>query len=124
VTEDVKRFASWYGYKDEDGKIFVGNRWMQESMLFSAYKEVMEGPEAAELIRKSLARPSDYEKLLEIYSHTPYPKGIFNVVWAEEYNAWMKEKLFAFLLQDLSVKDVIDQANDKIGALNKKFHIG
>ncbi len=124
VTEDVKRFASWYGYKDQDGKIFVGNRWMHELMLFSAYKEVMEGPEAAELIRKSLARPSDYEKLLDIYSRTPYPKGIFNVVWAEEYNAWMKEKLFAFLLQDMPVKDVIDQANDKIGALNKKFHIG
>jgi len=124
VTEDVKRFASWYGYKDDNGEIFVANRWMQESMLFSAYKEVMEGPLAAKAIREALARPGDYERLLEIYSHTPYPKGIWNVVWAQEYNVWIREKLFAFLLQDLPVSDVINQANDKIVALNKKYHIG
>jgi hypothetical protein len=46
------------------------------------------------------------------------------VVWATEYNAWLKEKLFAFLLQDLPVADVINQANDKIVALNKKYRIG
>jgi multiple sugar transport system substrate-binding protein len=64
VTEDVKRFASWYGYKDENGDVFVGNRWMQESMLFSAYKEVMEGPLAAKTMRAALAKPGDYERLL------------------------------------------------------------
>lgn len=123
ATEDVKRFASWYGYKDENGEISVGNRWMKESMLFSAYKEVMEGPLAAETIRAALVRPTDYEKLLDVYAHTPYPKGIWNVVWAEEYNAWVKAKLFDFLLKDLDAKDVITQANDKIAALNKKYKI-
>ena len=123
VTEDVKRFASWYGYKDQTGDIFVGNRWMKESMLFSAYKEVMEGKEAAATIRGALVRPDDYEKLLDVYAHTPYPKGIWNVVWAEEYNAWIKAKLFEYLLQNTDAKDVITQANDKITALNKKYHI-
>ena len=124
ATDDVKRFASWYGYKDQDGKIFVGSRWMAESMLFSGYKELMEGSLAKETISKSLARPDDYGKLLEVYSHTPFPKGIWTVVWAEEYNAWIKDKLFAFLLHDLPASEVIDQANDKITALNKKYHIG
>jgi multiple sugar transport system substrate-binding protein len=124
VTEDVKRFASWYGYKDENGEVFVGNRWMQESMLFSAYKEVMEGPLAAKTMRAALARPGDYERLLEIYAKSPYPKGLWNVVWATEYNAWLKEKLFAFLLQDLPVADAINEANDKIVVLNKKYRIG
>ena len=122
-TEDLKRFASWYGYKDQNGDCFVANRWMKESMLFSAYKEVMEGPQAAESIKASLVKPTDYDKLIEVYAHTPYPKGIFNVVWAEEYNSWMKEKLFAFFLKDLAVKDVIDQTNDKITQLNKKYKV-
>lgn len=124
VTEDVKRFASWYGYKNEEGQIAVANRWMKENMLFSGYKQVMEGPEAAEVIRASLARPEDYEKLLELYAATPYPRGLWNVVWAEEFNAWLKEKLFAFLQQDLATADVITEANDKITQLNKKYKIG
>jgi ABC-type glycerol-3-phosphate transport system substrate-binding protein len=123
-TEDLKRFASWYGYKDQNGECFVGNRWMKESMLFSAYKEVMEGPQAAASIKSSLVKPTDYEKLLEVYQHTPYPKGIFNVVWAEEYNSWMKEKLFAFFLKDLAVADVINDTNEKISQLNKKYKLG
>ncbi len=122
-TDDLKRFASWYGYKDQNGDCFVANRWMKESMLFSAYKEVMEGPQAAESIKASLVKPTDYDKLIEVYAHTPYPKGIFNVVWAEEYNSWMKEKLFAFFLKDLAVKDVIDATNEKITQLNKKYKV-
>jgi len=47
-TEDVKRFANWYGYKDHEGEIFVGQRWMEESMLFSGYRSVMESDAAAE----------------------------------------------------------------------------
>ncbi len=122
-TDDLKRFASWYGYKDQNGDCFVANRWMKESMLFSAYKEVMEGPQAAASIKASLVNPADYDKLIEVYAHTPYPKGIFNVVWAEEYNSWMKEKLFAFFLKDLAVKDVIDATNEKITQLNKKYKV-
>jgi multiple sugar transport system substrate-binding protein len=123
VTEDVKRFASWYGYKNEEGRIAVAERWLKENMLFSGYREVMEGEEAAKLIQSSLARPEDYEKLLELYAATPYPKGLWNVVWAEEFNAWLKEKLFAFLQQDLATTDVITEANDKITQLNKKYKL-
>jgi len=122
-TEDVKRFMSWYGYKDQNGDVFVGNRWMKESMLFSAYKEVMEGPEAVASIKSALVRPSDYDKLIDLYQRTPYPKGIWNVVWAEEFNSWLKETLFAFLLKDLKIDDVIKAANDKIDQLNAKYKI-
>jgi multiple sugar transport system substrate-binding protein len=122
-TEDVKRFASWYGYKDQNGDIFVANRWMKESMLFSAYKEVMEGQQATESIKSALVNPSDYDKVIDLYKHTPYPKGIWNVVWAEEFNSWMKEKLFAFLLKDLKVEDVIADATTKIEQLNKKYKV-
>jgi multiple sugar transport system substrate-binding protein len=83
----------------------------------------MEGPQAAASIKASLVNPADYDKLIEVYAHTPYPKGIFNVVWAEEYNSWMKEKLFAFFLKDLAVKDVIDATNEKITQLNKKYKV-
>ncbi len=123
VTEDVKRFTSWYGYKNEKGEIAIANRWLNENMLFSAYKEVMENPEAAKIIASSLASPEDYPKLLEVYSHTPFPKGIWSVVWAEEFNTWLKEKLFAFLQQDLGVEDTINEMNDKIAQLNRKYKI-
>ena len=123
ITEDMKRFVSWYGYKNEKGEIAVANRWMKENMLFSAYKEVMEGPEASQVIKSSLARPEDYDRALEIYAKTPYPKGIWNVAWSEEYNTWLKEKMFAFLQHDLATKDVIKDSNDKIEQLNKKYKI-
>lgn len=123
VTEDVKRFVSWYGYKDQDGKVFVGSRWLKENMLFSAYKSVMESPETAEIMRSSLARPTDYEVLIDLYKNASYPKGVWNVVWAEEFNSWIKDKLFAFLLNGLKVEDVINEANDKIVSLNKKYKI-
>ena len=123
ITEDMKRFVSWYGYKNEKGEIAVANRWMKENMLFSAYKEVMEGPEASQVIKASLARPEDYDRALEIYAKTPYPKGIWNVAWSEEYNTWLKEKMFAFLQHDLATKDVIKDSNDKIDQLNKKYKI-
>ena len=42
------------------------------------------------------------------------------MVWAEEFNTWLKEKLFAFLLQDLGVEDVIKDANDKIDAAERE----
>ena len=123
VTTDVKRFASWYGYKNDKGEIAVGNRWLKENMLFSAYKSVMEGPDAKAIISASLARPEDYPKALEVYAKTPFPKGIWSVVWAEEFNTWLKEKMFAFLQQDLAVDDTINAANDKITQLNKKYKI-
>ena len=123
ATADVKKFASWYGYKNEKGEIAVANRWMKENMLFSAYKEVMEGPEAKATITSSLARPEDYAKALDVYAHTPFPKGIWSVVWAEEFNTWLKEKMFAFLQQDLGVDDTVGAINDKITQLNKKYKI-
>jgi ABC-type glycerol-3-phosphate transport system substrate-binding protein len=123
VTEDVKRFLSWYGYKDQDGKIFVGRRWLETSMLFSAYKELMESADAADIIRKGLARPQDYEPLLKIYQTANYPKGVWNVVWAEEFNGWLKEKLSAFLLEEHAAGDVVKDINDKIEQLNQKYKI-
>ncbi len=123
VTEDVKRFYSWYGYKDQNGKIFVGSRWLKESMLFSAYKELMEASDTADIIRKALARPEDYEKLMKIYQTAPYPRGAWNVVWAEEFNGWLKDKLSAFLLKDLKTADVIKDMNEKIEQLNHKYKV-
>ena len=123
VTEDVKRFVSWYGYKDQDGKIYVGQRWLETSMLFSAYKELMESPDAANIIRKGLARPEDYEPLLKVYQTANYPKGVWNVVWAEEFNGWLKEKLSSFLLNDEASADVVNETNDKITELNQKYKI-
>ena len=123
LTDDVKRFTSWYGYKDENGEFAVANRWLEENMLFSAYRPVMESDAARTAIQGSVARPEDYETVLEVYAKTPYPKGIWNVVWSEEFNSWLREKLFAFLQDDLPVAEVIEEANAEIARLNERYGI-
>ena len=120
-TDDVKRFASWYGYQDQTGNVFVGNRWMQESMLFSGYKSVMESEAAAERMRNALAREQDIAAVLEVYAATPYPKGVWSVVWAEEFNSWLKETLQEYLQDDGDIVETIEAINEEIADLNKKY---
>jgi len=122
-TRDVMAFASWYGYRDHKGKLFVGERWVEDSMLFTAYKEIMESPEMQASIKKSFARPQDYETALEIYANTPYPKGVWNVVWAPEFNSWIKETLQKFLMEDKPVDETINAIGDKINELNSLYGI-
>jgi ABC-type glycerol-3-phosphate transport system substrate-binding protein len=123
LTDDVKKFVDWYGYKNEKGEFVVANRWLKENMLFSAYKAVMDSPQAREAVTTSLMRPEDYDRVLEVYAKTPYPRGIWNVVWSEEFNFWLRDKLFAFLQKDLDAATVINDANAKIEELNKHYKI-
>ena len=123
VTEDIKRFTNWYGYKDQNGNVYVGNRWMQESMLFSGYKSVMESPEATERMKSALARPEDVQTVLGVYANTPYPKGVWSVVWAEEFNSWLKETLQNFLIEDGDIAETIEAINEQIVSLNQKYGI-
>lgn len=121
ATADAKSFLSWYGYKNEKGEFSVANRWLKENMLFSAYKSVMESDLAKQAIQSSVARPQDYDTLLKVYSKADYPKGIWNVVWSEEFNSWLRQKLLAFLQHDLPVDEVINEANAKIKELNEQY---
>jgi hypothetical protein len=123
VTEDVKKFASWYGFKDETGKIAVGERWMQENMLFSAYKSVMDSPETEARIKSAVARPGDYQVLLDVYKATPFPTGIWRVVWSEEFNSYLKDTLSDFLLKDGDIVGTINGMTQKINDLNDKYGI-
>ncbi|MEZ5667357.1 MAG: extracellular solute-binding protein [Alphaproteobacteria bacterium] len=122
-THDVMAAANWYGYKDQNGDVYVGNRWMQESMLFSGYRSVMEGELAEKTMLASLVRPEDRDALLEVYAAAPYPKGIWNVVWSEEFNSWMKEELPQFLLNDGDVDELVAAMNEKIEELNEEYGI-
>ena len=90
-------------------------------MLFSAYRTVMEGEEARAVIAESLADPTQYDALMDVYVNTPYPAGSFNVVWAPEFNSWLKDELQAFLLEDRSVEETIDAINGRIEMLNRRY---
>ena len=122
-TADVQAFANWYGFEDQNGEVFVGQRWMQESMLFSGYKSVMESEATAERMAAALARPEDIPAVLEVYAATPYPKGIWNVVWSEELNSWMRDELQEFLLNDGDIGEMLTAINEKIDELNSKYGI-
>jgi ABC-type glycerol-3-phosphate transport system substrate-binding protein len=121
---DVQAFMSWYGYQDQNGDPFVAQRWLTDFNLFSAYKSVMESDEAHELIASSLAEPEDVDALIEVYEHAQYPAGTFNVVWSAEFQAFLKETLQDFLLNDQPVEDTIDAINDKIEELNATYGVG
>ncbi len=54
------------------------------------------------------------QAVLEVYAHTPYPKGIWSVVWAEEFNSWLKETLQNFLLEDGDIVETIEAINEQI----------
>jgi ABC-type glycerol-3-phosphate transport system substrate-binding protein len=123
VTDDVQRFTSWYGFKDQDGKIAVGERWMAVSMLFSAYRSIMDSPSTEARIKQAVARPSDYKVVLDIYEATPFPSGVWKVVWAPEYNSWLKDTLSSFLLQNGDIESLIRASNKKITELNDKYGI-
>ncbi len=120
ALENVKRFASWYGYHDQNGTAAVAERWLDEAMLFSAYKSVMESDHAKQAIEKALSRPGDYQALLDLYAATPYPTGTWNVVWSDEFNSWLKDELQVFLSENRDVGETINAINDKIAALNKE----
>ena len=102
ATDDVKKFTSWYGYKNDKGEIAVGQRWMKENMLFSAYKSIMESDETRKtILKRRWHGPGTMRRRSSSTRKRPIPKGIWAVTWAEEYNTWLKEKMFAFLQQDL-----------------------
>jgi multiple sugar transport system substrate-binding protein len=122
-TQDVMRFANWYGFRDHEGEIFVGQRWMQESMLFSGYKSVMESAATAERMKGALAREQDIEAVLGVYAATPYPKGIWNVVWSEEFNSWLRDELQEFVLNDGDIASMLTAINEQISSLNSKYGI-
>ncbi|MCB8876792.1 ABC transporter substrate-binding protein [Acidisoma silvae] len=122
-TDDVKKFTSWYGFKDGDGKIYVGERWMESHLLFSAYKSVMDSPATEARIKQAVARPDDYAVLLDVYKKTPFPTGIWRVVWSEEFNSYLRDTLSKFLLNDGDIADTIKAMNDQISSLNDKYGI-
>ncbi|TDM08152.1 MAG: hypothetical protein C4K60_01215 [Ideonella sp. MAG2] len=122
LNEDVKRFQSWYGYKDQAGKVAVGQRWAETSFLFSGYKSVMEAPATAAAFKKGLARPEDYDALLKVYANSPHP-DVWKMVWAEEFNSYLRARLGRFLLKNEPVEAVIADMNDKINQLNKKHKL-
>ena len=120
-TQDVMNFASWYGFQDHEGEIFVGQRWMEESMLFSGYKSVMESDATAERMKGALAREQDIDAVLGVYAATPYPKGIWSVVWSEEFNSWLRDELQEFLLRDGDIGAMLTSINDRIDQLNRQY---
>lgn len=120
-TADVQKFANWYGFKDQNGEVYVGQRWMQESMLFSGYKSVMESDATAERMAGALARPEDIQTALDVYAATPYPKGIWNVIWSEEFNTWLRDELQEFLLDDGDIGEMLSAINEEIDNLNSKY---
>jgi multiple sugar transport system substrate-binding protein len=121
LTGDVKKFASWYGYKDNTGQIAIAENWMQQDMLFSGYKSIMDSPETAARISKAVIRPGDAQVLLDVYKATPFPNGVWKVVWADEFNSYLKDSLADFLLKDGDVVGTINGMIQQINDLNDKY---
>jgi ABC-type glycerol-3-phosphate transport system substrate-binding protein len=123
LAEDVDRFISYYGYKDNDGNISTAKTWLTTNMMFSAYRSVMESSETVEVLKRVLARESDAAELLTLYGKTTAPNDVWQVVWAEEFMAWLHKRLPEFLLNDESVDSMIADITSQVEGLNKKYNI-
>ena len=119
----MSRFQSWYGYKDQSGKVAVGERWAENSMLFSAYKTVMENDTTKAAFKKNLVAEEDFDALLKVYSNAPHP-DTWKTIYAEEYNTYLRNRLGQFLRNDEAVDKVIGEINAQIALLNKKYKLG
>lgn len=122
-TRDVIAFASWYAYRDHEDEFRVKEKWIEESNIFSSFKPVMENPKTKTLMEEFLARPQDYETAIEVWLQTPIARGFYNVVWAPEFNTWLKETLQKFLLDDKPVDETINAMRDKIDEFNTLYGI-
>lgn len=122
-TRDVMAFISWLGYKNQYGKTRVYDKWIRESMFMAVYKSQLENPELKKLYVDSLAKPEDYEVCVEISENTRSPIGVDNVVWSSEFNAWVRELLQKFLVEDRPVDETIKAIRDKINEFNKKYGV-
>ena len=69
-------------------------------------RKLMESPETAEHHPQAARPPGGLREADGHLQSAPYPKGAWNVVWAEEFNGWLKDKLLAFLQNDLKSADV------------------
>ena len=121
--EDTARFFNWYGYKDQNGEFFIADKWVDESILFSGYKSVMENPRTAEVITSKLARPEDYQTMLDVYAEMPYPNGIWKVIWSSEFDPFLKDLVTDFLANDREIEPTIQAINDHITELNDEYGI-
>jgi multiple sugar transport system substrate-binding protein len=123
LDQDVKRFVSWYGYRDDTGEIAVGNRWMQTSMLFSAYRPVMESKASRAAMSRLLGSEDMVDSLLVLYANTPHPDGVWKVVWSEEFNSYLRKVLGNFLLRDEPVDEVVGDLAKEVERLNHKYGV-
>lgn len=123
LDRDVRRFVSWYGYRDDTGEIAVGTRWMETSMLFSAYRPVMESDAARRAMGRFLGSEGMVDDLLVLYANTPHPDGVWKVVWSEEFNAHLRKVLGNFLLRDEPVHEVVEGLTREIQRLNRKYGV-
>ena len=123
AQEDTARYFSWYGYKDQNDEFFIADKWVDESILFSGYKSVMENPRTAEVITSQLARPEDYQTMLDVYAQMPYPNGIWKVIWSSEFDPFLKDLVTDFLANDREIEPTIQAINDKITELNDEYGI-
>jgi hypothetical protein len=83
----------------------------------------MESPETQASLKGFLSRESDVKELLDLYAQTEAPNDVWQVVWAEELNAWLRKRLADFLLKDDSVATVIADISAEVVSLNKKYKI-
>ena len=82
----------------------------------------MESDESKASFRKGLANDADYDRLLTLYANAPHPH-MWKVVWAEEYNSYLRQRLGRFLIKDESVETVISDLGKKISDLNRKHKL-
>lgn len=99
------RLGGFFGYRDQDGELFVAKRWAMENALNSGYKEILADPEVIAAYNEWMPDPGMLATIEGVVNAGQFPK-VWQTFWWEEFNALMTTELPKAVLGQSPVEEV------------------
>ena len=115
------RLAGWFGYKDNEGVIYVARRWAQIRALNSGYRAVLEDPEVIAAYRAWMPDPDTMLADMNTSMNMVQPLKMTRRVWFQEWSTKAREILPNIMLGNVSAADGIKQLREEADALHERF---
>lgn len=99
------RLAGFFGYRDQQGELFVAKRWAMENALNSGYKEILADPEVIAAYNEWMPDPAMLGTIEGVVNAGQFPK-VWQTFWWEEFNALMTTELPKAVLGQSPVEEI------------------
>jgi ABC-type glycerol-3-phosphate transport system substrate-binding protein len=115
------RLAGWFGYKDNEGAIYVARRWAIIRALNSGYRSVLDDPEVIAAYRGWMPDPDKMIADMNTSMNIVQPLKMTRRVWFQEWSTKAREILPNILLGHVSPADGAQQLRDEADSLKEKY---